>query len=450
MRRRSSIAALVVASLALLAGCGGSHTSELIPQATPAELAAAGLAKVPVAPDSRRVDLNVPKFSHPTKITNPLFPISELRSAVLSGHVEGKPFHTETTLLPVTRIVEWNGQRVETLVSQYTAFLGGRIEEVALDKYAQADDGSVWYFGEDVYDYRSGDIVSREGTWIAGPEHPPAMIMPAHPQTGDVYRSENSPGLVFEEVTVRRIRVIVSGPTGRVEGAMIGSELHSDGTREDKTFAPGYGEFFTGGGGDVEAMALAAPVDAAAGPVPAEITRLSVLGSKVVDLSDRRGWTAAAIVLQELKRSWSAATKRPLPPRIAAEMDLAVRELSRAVGARNSSAAGTAAIAVLRAALDLELRYRSPVSVDRDRFVLWTRQVEIDAGASDRGGVHGDVSALEWIRDRFALGLSALDRTRLDTELTQLRALATDGSFRDVAHEAVRLRDAVVQAALTT
>ena len=36
-----------------------------------------------------------------------------------------------------------------------------------------------------------------------------------------------------------------------------------DGTTEDKTFAPGYGEFYTAGGGDVEALALAVPTDAA-------------------------------------------------------------------------------------------------------------------------------------------------------------------------------------------
>jgi hypothetical protein len=42
------------------------------------------------------------------------------------GHVDGKPFRTEVTLLPETRIVEWQGQRIETLVSQYTAYLDGR------------------------------------------------------------------------------------------------------------------------------------------------------------------------------------------------------------------------------------------------------------------------------------------------------------------------------------
>src|SRR5262249_14842005 len=50
------------------------------------------------APLDRRVDLAPPSFSNPTSITNPLFPISDLRSVVLLGHVDGKPFRTETTL----------------------------------------------------------------------------------------------------------------------------------------------------------------------------------------------------------------------------------------------------------------------------------------------------------------------------------------------------------------
>jgi hypothetical protein len=69
------------------------------------------------------------------------------------------------------------------------------------------------------------------------------MIMPAHPKVGDVYRTENVPGLVFEQVTVRTVGTTVDGPHGPIEGAMVGEELHQDGKREAKTFAPGYGEF---------------------------------------------------------------------------------------------------------------------------------------------------------------------------------------------------------------
>jgi len=52
---------------------------------------------------------------------------------------------------------------------------------------------------------------------------------------------------------------------------LFGSELHQDGTAEENVFVPGYGEFRTGGGGDLEALALAIPVDALDEPLPAEL-----------------------------------------------------------------------------------------------------------------------------------------------------------------------------------
>ena len=42
-----------------------------------------------VAPDAARVDLRVPTFSHPTDITNPLFPVSDQASVLMLGQVEG-------------------------------------------------------------------------------------------------------------------------------------------------------------------------------------------------------------------------------------------------------------------------------------------------------------------------------------------------------------------------
>ena len=58
----------------------------------------------------------------------------------------------------------WASARV--LVSQYLAYLDGRIEEVALDLYAQADDGSAWYLGEDVFNYEDGAIADTEGSGL--------------------------------------------------------------------------------------------------------------------------------------------------------------------------------------------------------------------------------------------------------------------------------------------
>jgi len=191
-----------------------------VPQPGRPNMAASGLAKLPVAPLDRRVDLTAPAFSRSTKVDNPLFLISRLRSVVLNGRVDGKVFRTETTLLPETRIIEWApGQCVKTVVSQYVAFLDGRIQEVALDFYAQADDGAVWYLGEDVYNYVDGAVADTSGTWLAGKEGPAAMIMPGKPKVGDVNRPENIPGLVWEEVAVKAVDKTVPGPRGEVRSA---------------------------------------------------------------------------------------------------------------------------------------------------------------------------------------------------------------------------------------
>jgi hypothetical protein len=377
------------------------------------------------APARERVDLRRPSFSkHSTRITNPLYPISALHSVVLLGHVEGQPFRTETTLLPGARTVDWNGQRIRVLVSQYVAYRGGRLEEVALDHYAQADDGSVWYLGEDVLEYREGAAFSTEGTWLAGREGPRAMIMPARPSLGDVYRTENITGVVFEEVSVKSVDETVDGPAGPVDGAMVGSELHLDRTREDKVFAPGYGEFRTAGGGDLEAVALAVPTDALSDTPPAELRFLvtgagGTLGSVRAD-----DWQAAVATLRRLRVAWRALEHDGPPPMVAARMREALAALTRAVRARRAAPASLAAIDVWQSALDLELRHIPPAEIDAARFELWAQQLLVHAASKDPAGVMSDIATLEWIRDRFTHTLDAAARRDLDARLQALRAAA--------------------------
>ena len=167
----------------------------MIAQPTPAQYEAAGLSAFPFAPESKRIDLAAPPFTDPTRIDSPLNPIAEISSAVVLGEVDGEALRIEITLLPETRAIEWNGELVESSVSQFVAYRDGRMNEVALDLYAQADDGSVWYLGEEVFNYADdGHIADMEGAWLAGRDGPAGMITAADPRVGDVYRSENIPG----------------------------------------------------------------------------------------------------------------------------------------------------------------------------------------------------------------------------------------------------------------
>jgi hypothetical protein len=395
---------------------------------------------LPTAPESALVDRDKPTFSNPTVVTNPLFPISDLHSVLMLGRVDRLPFRTEVTLLPETKTIEVDGRPVEVLVSQYVAFLDGRIHEVAIDWYAQADDGSVWYFGEDVFNYEDGVVADNEGTWQAGKDGPPAMIMPGDPRVGNVYRSENIPGVAYEEVTVKSTEETVNSPQGPVEGAMVGEELHQDGDREEKIFAPGYGEYLTGQGGELEALALAVPTNALTGSLPAELEGLTTGARDIFDAAESGDWAAASAALDAMIGDWDAYKSGDLPPIIEAEMSDAFVYLVSAVDSSQPAETRQAAIDVARISLDFQLQYRPIVEIDRGRFLLWTDQLQLDAALEDVVGVAGDVTSLEWTWDRFAHAVDGSTAEQVETLLANLRS-ATDGEDLAAAAIATELGD---------
>lgn len=430
MKVRFMISIVVATLLSIsLSNCGkNSPTEPNEPDFSCTDLA--------VAPDSVRVDIAVPTFSTPTAVTNPLFPVSIQDRVLLLGNVDGAPFRVEVTLLPQTRMIQWNGNAVETLVSQYVAFLGGRIHEVALDWYAQADDGAVWYFGEDVFNYEDGRVADTEGTWLAGVDGPPGMIMAGAPRVGDVWRPENICESVFEEVTVQSIGTMVAGPRGPISGAIVVRELHLDGSQESKTFAPGYGEFSTGSGTDLEAVALAVPTDALAGPMPAELTTLWTGAAEIFDAAESGAWNAASATLAGMTTAWNTLQGGQVPPMLRDQMIEAHARLVAAIGATQAVNARQASIDVARATLDLELRYRLRSEIDVSLIELWVRQLLVDEAADDSDAVMGDVVAIKWTRDR----LTAYQASLIETDLRAVLSAAEtrDGALARRAAERVR------------
>jgi hypothetical protein len=462
---RGAAACVLLASLSIVEACGSDTTAnnDQSPgkMATGAHSAASTAAAgdggskmipqppisgdIPLAPESARVDLGMPTFSDPTKVTNPLFPVSKQDSVLMVGHVDGKPFRTEVTLLPETRIIEWQGQRIETLVSQYTAYLDGRIQEVAYDLYAQADDGSVWYFGEDVADFEDGAIVTKEGTWIAGKDGPAAMIMPSGPKVGDAYRTENTPGIAFEEVSVKAVGKTLDGPLGPVKGGLLAEELHMDGKTEGKTFAPGYGEFYTSDGSDVEALALAVPSDALPGPLPDELANLYGGALRTFDAAKSSDWNAASAAVNKMNAAWKTYRRGKVPKKLEPRMNEALIALKAAVDARDAERTSQAAIDVAQWSLDLRLQYRPQTEIDLARMDLCAAQLTLDAAARDAGFVGGDVFTIGYIRDRILSTLDDADVVRVDTEVQQLQVAAAEKDLAAASDAAERLRNTLGQ-----
>ena len=395
-----------------------------------------------VAPDSERIDLATPKFSHPTPITNPLHPTSRVEQIIFGGHVDNKPFRTEVTLLPETKPTPYRGATVDTAIIQYVAYLNGRIQEVAIDRYAQADDGSVWYFGEDFSAYEDGKVTDTEGTWVVDDKVPAALIMPAHPHVGDVYRPENVPEVIFEEVRVDKVDMNVPGPSGNISGAMEVNELHMDGTREGKIFAPGYGEFSTGDpGGDLEAVSLASPTDKRAHLAPAEFGALSAAARGVVQAAADSDTERAKQAAKTFDQAWTAALTKGIPPQMVSQMNRDMGEFTSAIDVRDWKAAQSAALRVAQNELDLRLLYQRSIDVDLARMALWANQLPIDVAADDSAAVLADVAALERIWERSRHGVQSPGP--VDTALQELRRAADRQDLQAVDRAAVALSQAV-------
>jgi hypothetical protein len=81
-----------------------------------------------------------------------------------------------------------------------------------------------------------------------------------------------------------------------------------DGTIEGKIFAPGYGEFLTGAGGDLEAAALAVPLNALGGPVPEDLASLSSAARQILDAARANDWSTASASLDAVLAAWGSST----------------------------------------------------------------------------------------------------------------------------------------------
>ena len=282
-------------------------------------------------------------------------------------------------------------------------------------------------------DYKDGVVDTHQGSWLAGRDGPAAMIMPARPKVGDVYRTENAPGTAFEEVTVTAVCQTISGPGGSIHGALVVSELHTDGTAEDKIFGPGYGEFSTGSPtGDLEQASLALPTDARPGPPPAQLTTLSTSVRDAFDTAGANDWAGAAPASRSLQKAWDAYQSN-VPELLQKQMSRDIDALARAVAARNPQAAHQAALRVAQNDLDLRLRYQPVVKTDLVRLRLWARQLLVDAADRNPGAVVGDVATLELIRDRVRHTLHPATATRLDTQLRDLGDAADNKDFAATA-----------------
>ena len=179
------------------------------------------------------------KFTHPREITNPYLPLASLIQDILEGTEDGRKVHIERTARPeVRKTFNIAGQTVEALAVEDREVEDGALAEVALDYFAQDDNGTVYYLGEDVDEYKNGKVVGHEGSWLLGKDtEVPGVILPAAPKVGDKFWSEDVSGDINERDEVVSVLEKTTVPAGAYTDCMKVKEVLSDGTTEYKLYA---------------------------------------------------------------------------------------------------------------------------------------------------------------------------------------------------------------------
>ncbi len=181
-------------------------------------------------------------FSHPTAVTNPYLPYANFRQDILTGTEKGKPARVVRTRMPGTKTFVVDGKPVEAIIVADSGWLGGKLEEVALDYYAQSDNGDVYYFGENVNNYENGKVANHEGSWLYGVHTRTLGIMfPAKPKIGQRYRPEDVPRITQEDDEVMSLTETVTVPAGTFHNCVRIKEVLSDGAVEFKLYCPRVG-----------------------------------------------------------------------------------------------------------------------------------------------------------------------------------------------------------------
>ena len=195
-----------------------------------------------------------PTFSNPSAIDNAFFPFQPGGMKLFAGSDHGTKTAAVDLYLTETRVFQWNGTPVECRILREMAFEVGELVESSDNYFAQADDGTVYYFGEVVDNYVDGVIDNHGGSWLVGgptlPSDPaetgaapnPAVFMPADPQVGDVFKPEDLFPIVDETAEVVAADVDVLVPAGKYDGAItIQESSRLDAGTELKWYAPGVG-----------------------------------------------------------------------------------------------------------------------------------------------------------------------------------------------------------------
>ncbi len=176
------------------------------------------------------------------EIDNEFFPLPVGRTLELEGQEAGVTEHLKFVVTDKTEVV--NG--ITTRVVTETHSEDGEIVEVSRNFFAQAPDGTVCYYGEEVDIYENGVVANHDGSWRAEGPNQGGILMPGSPELDQEFANESAPGIAEDEAVIVGLGESRTVPAGTFTNVLhtidwnpLEGQTRADG--EDKFYAPGLG-----------------------------------------------------------------------------------------------------------------------------------------------------------------------------------------------------------------
>ena len=171
---------------------------------------------------------------------NTYFTLEPGYQLILEGMEEKKMTRLVITVLNETRKIG----NIETRVVEENESVNGKIIEISRNFFAFCKQtNTVFYFGEEVDNYRDGTIINHEGAWAAEGKNKAGVMMPGLLLAGSRFYNELAPGVAMD-----RVEIISNNETMKTDAGNFSNCLKTEETtplepkaKEYKLYAPGIG-----------------------------------------------------------------------------------------------------------------------------------------------------------------------------------------------------------------
>ena len=133
---------------------------------------------------------------------------------------------------------------VETRMVIENETVNGKTSEISRNFYAFCKEtSSIYYFGEEVDNYKDGKFKDHEGQWLAEGKNKVGLDIPGLPLLGARFCQEIAPSIALDRVEIVSIGDSFTTPAGTFSNCMKTKESTplEPGEIEYKTYGPGVG-----------------------------------------------------------------------------------------------------------------------------------------------------------------------------------------------------------------